>query len=421
MQYVRYYILQLFHFFQELQTRYSTATRPNSDPQPSVPLSRNKGGKQKRTSPAGSSNKSKKSKKSKKKKSRISSRSQGGLGEILLSETEEQQTEEGGQQDTTNDEELLEVLMALDPQSTSIPAKITNNTTKSLYYRTKFYIPPVEDRELDQIPIKLPQVRQIFGLNFPISSRGTPETAEIVTSILGGTKINDDIIIQNAGGEIQFAFFKKVVPSDLVEVISDSTYQLGRYGKPSLLHQAGRGDGKYFLSGYHAVGPKIVHYKLDKRKRRWAESLFPYLQLVREVIQLKFPHMWNTFAANATDRLANSPLRPYTGVQLNYKTNVGLHVDQQDHPSSLACLTTVGKYTGGELKIDKLGFEFAIQPGDLLFYQASKYFHCVGPLGPVDPDSSEQLQGRCSINLFMNHAVMAAEQEKKFRNNSRTD
>ena len=209
-------------------------------------------------------------------------------------------------------------------------------------------------------------------------------------------KISSDITVTGMGGNVLFALYKKILPLEAVETLQDSVSRLG-LTKPTMRKQAHRGHGQYYLFGYTARQGFVQPYTYDTNQLKLFLSLSPFFETARKVVKSDFPTQMNYYQKNASSELAANPLVPFTGVQLNFKTCVKRHVDVNDYPESLACVTTVGSYQGGELHLSAFNVDIGIEPGDMFFYQAGTLEHFVCATWDGD---------RSSINLFCNYKVM---------------
>jgi hypothetical protein len=173
--------------------------------------------------------------------------------------------------------------------------------------------------------------------------------------------------------------FKSVIPEDLQQYCLAQTQLLVEEQLATMTHQRGRGEGSYYIFGYHAnMQPFAIPYSHSQSPAflSWINHMAPLFTLLRELTKKNFPKM-DLLKNNS---LIDNPLAPFTAGQINWKTCVKKHIDSSDCPNSLGCLITLGDYSGGELFLHNFGIRISIQPSDVLFFETSQIEHSVLPV-----------------------------------------
>jgi hypothetical protein len=253
-------------------------------------------------------------------------------------------------------------------------------------------------------PISLPswQPTTILGGYIPKGKSQVAEMKALISFYLKNEKVESDLLVRSVGGGVLFAYFRKIVPFDMLKQMEEATSKLGKDQSPSMRKQGSRGSGNFYLFGYRKKSNSVEPYSFNDNHLKWCEEMNSYFALIRELVKVHFADSDKFYCSSVTSALEFNPFAPFTAVQLNYLTVVGKHYDQNDYPESLGCLTTVGKYTGGELLLHDFDLKIVIQPGDVFFYQASRLVHSV----------CETTGERSSINLFCNKWLLKMERLK---------
>jgi hypothetical protein len=186
--------------------------------------------------------------------------------------------------------------------------------------------------------------------------------------------------------------FKNILPPDFQQYMMEKTSQFVSSQSAAMTFQKGRGEGSYYCFGYHHnQQPVVIPYAASHSETylSWINEMTPYFTTLKYLVEKNFPELL-TFENNL---LQANPLSPFTSGQLNWETCVGKHIDSRDYPRSLSCVTTIGKYTGGELFLHDFGVKVPVQPGDIVFLESATVTHSVLPV----------LSGnRTSITLYLN-------------------
>jgi hypothetical protein len=195
-------------------------------------------------------------------------------------------------------------------------------------------------------------------------------------------------------GGAYLAIFRNAIPSDLVAHISLSTNALILNNSPQQTYQTLRGEGNYFLFGFHRFSsPETMAYAhmTEPKFITWTNMMRPYFEIIRALLRKHIPTMMKLDAPHIGEE---NPFFPYTSGQINVNTLASAHVDKTDLSGTVNCLTTIGNYTGGELYFPDLDITLSIQPGDIIFMEGSRLKHEVRPIGVNE--------SRTSVNMYVN-------------------
>jgi hypothetical protein len=206
---------------------------------------------------------------------------------------------------------------------------------------------------------------------------------------------NWNYLVRAPNGGTYLAIFRNVIPADLVEHMDAVTTELLNQREPTQTHQSFRGDGKYYLFGYHCFSsPHVSIYKhmLEPCFIKFSNKLKPYFALFRAVIKKHCPGMLSLQSNSLGDEEVN-PFFPFTAGQINANTLAQPHFDEKDLSGTLNVLTVVGQYSGGELLFSNLGVKIGINPGDIILFEGSRLKHEVLPIGSGSR--------RTSINMYV--------------------